>query len=44
MARPAISGISPSFIVRNVTAAISFYRDMLGFEVRSEEHSLNSSH
>jgi catechol 2,3-dioxygenase-like lactoylglutathione lyase family enzyme len=33
MARPVIGGISPSFIVRNVTAAISFYRDMLGFEV-----------
>jgi catechol 2,3-dioxygenase-like lactoylglutathione lyase family enzyme len=33
MTRPAISSISPSFIVRNVTAAISFYRDMLGFEL-----------
>jgi catechol 2,3-dioxygenase-like lactoylglutathione lyase family enzyme len=33
MTRPIISSISPSFIVRNVTAAISFYRDMLGFEV-----------
>jgi catechol 2,3-dioxygenase-like lactoylglutathione lyase family enzyme len=33
MARAAIIGISPSFIVRNVTAAIEFYRDMLGFEV-----------
>jgi catechol 2,3-dioxygenase-like lactoylglutathione lyase family enzyme len=33
MARAAISSISPSFIVRNVTTAISFYRDMLGFEV-----------
>jgi catechol 2,3-dioxygenase-like lactoylglutathione lyase family enzyme len=37
MARPAISGISPSFIVRNVTAAISFYRDMLGFEVEHQQ-------
>ena len=33
MTRPAISSISPSFIVRDVTKAISFYRDMLGFEV-----------
>jgi uncharacterized glyoxalase superfamily protein PhnB len=40
MTRPAISSISPSFIVRNVTVAISFYRDMLGFEVeyRHPEH------
>jgi catechol 2,3-dioxygenase-like lactoylglutathione lyase family enzyme len=33
MTRPAISSISPSFIVRNVTNSISFYRDMLGFEM-----------
>jgi catechol 2,3-dioxygenase-like lactoylglutathione lyase family enzyme len=33
MTRPAISGISPFFIVRNVTAATSFYRDMLGFDI-----------
>ena len=33
MTRSAISGISPSFIVRNVTAATSFYRDMLGFDI-----------
>lgn len=33
MARPVIGGISPSFIVRNVTAATLFYRDKLGFEV-----------
>jgi catechol 2,3-dioxygenase-like lactoylglutathione lyase family enzyme len=31
--RPAILGIAPSFIVRNVAAAISFYRDMLGFDI-----------
>jgi len=37
MTRPAITGISPSFIVRNVTAAISFYRDMLGFEVEYQQ-------
>jgi catechol 2,3-dioxygenase-like lactoylglutathione lyase family enzyme len=33
MTPPKISSISPSFIVRNVAAAISFYRDMLGFVV-----------
>jgi catechol 2,3-dioxygenase-like lactoylglutathione lyase family enzyme len=33
MSRPAISSISPSFIVRNVTVSIAFYRDKLGFEV-----------
>ena len=34
MTRPTISGISPFFIVADVPAALSFYRDMLGFEVR----------
>jgi catechol 2,3-dioxygenase-like lactoylglutathione lyase family enzyme len=33
MPRPAISGISPFFIVADVVAAIAFYRDMLDFEV-----------
>ena len=33
MSRPAISGISPSFIVRNAAASVAFYRDKLGFEV-----------
>ena len=33
MTRPTISGISPFFIVANVPATLSFYRDMLGFEV-----------
>jgi catechol 2,3-dioxygenase-like lactoylglutathione lyase family enzyme len=28
-----ISGIAPFFIVRNVPAALSFYRDRLGFDV-----------
>ena len=37
MAPPKISGISPSFIVRSVTAAISFYRDKLGFEVEHQQ-------
>jgi len=33
MTRPAIAGIAPSFIVRDVPAATSFYRDRLGFDV-----------
>jgi len=41
MTRAAINGISPSFIVRNVTAAISFYRDMLGFEVEYQHPNDN---
>jgi len=31
--KPAISGIAPFFIVKNVPAALSFYRDRLGFEI-----------
>ena len=31
MTRPKISEISPFFIVANVPATLSFYRDMLGF-------------
>jgi catechol 2,3-dioxygenase-like lactoylglutathione lyase family enzyme len=37
MTPPAIASISPSFIVRNVTAAISFYRDKLGFEIEHQQ-------
>ena len=37
MTRPEIGGISPSFIVQNVSAAFSFYRDRLGFEVTFQE-------
>ena len=33
MSRPTITGISPFFIVADVPAALSFYRDVLGFEV-----------
>ena len=33
MTRVRISRISPFFIVADVPAALSFYRDMLGFEV-----------
>jgi len=33
MSQPEISGIAPFFIVRNVPAALSFYRDHLGFDI-----------
>jgi catechol 2,3-dioxygenase-like lactoylglutathione lyase family enzyme len=33
MTPPAITGIAPFFIVRNVPAALAFYRDRLGFEI-----------
>ncbi|MGE3888007.1 MAG: VOC family protein [Vicinamibacterales bacterium] len=33
MATPEITGIAPFFIVRNVPAALSFYRDRLGFDI-----------
>jgi len=33
MTKPDISGIAPFFIVRSVPAALSFYRDRLGFDV-----------
>ncbi|HYN83308.1 MAG TPA: hypothetical protein VES88_17650 [Gemmatimonadaceae bacterium] len=33
MTRPEIGGISPFFIVHDATAALSFYRDQLGFEI-----------
>ena len=33
MTKPDISGIAPFFIVRNVPAAMSFYRDRLGFDI-----------
>ena len=33
MTRATISSISPFFIVADVPASLSFYRDMLGFEV-----------
>src|SRR5262249_35262486 len=33
MTKPEISGIAPFFIVKNVSAALSFYRDRLGFEI-----------
>jgi catechol 2,3-dioxygenase-like lactoylglutathione lyase family enzyme len=33
MTQPEISGIAPFFIVRDVPAALAFYRDRLGFEI-----------
>jgi catechol 2,3-dioxygenase-like lactoylglutathione lyase family enzyme len=33
MTRPDISGIAPLFVVRNVPAALAFYRDRLGFTI-----------
>lgn len=33
MTKPAIASIAPFFIVRNVPAALSFYRDRLGFDI-----------
>ena len=33
MTKPEISGIAPFFIVKNVPAALSFYRDQLGFDI-----------
>lgn len=31
--KPEIAGIAPFFIVRDVRAALSFYRDQLGFDI-----------
>ncbi len=33
MAKTEITGIAPFFIVRNVTVALNFYRDQLGFDI-----------
>jgi len=33
MIKPEISGIAPFFIVKNVPAALAFYRDRLGFDI-----------
>lgn len=37
MTQPEIGLISPCFIVRNAPAALSFYRDQLGFQVTHQE-------
>lgn len=36
MTQPDITGIAPFFIVRNVPAALAFYRHRLGFDVTFE--------
>lgn len=41
MNRPEISGISPFFIVRDATAALSFYRDQLDFEIVFQEPAID---
>ena len=33
MTKPDINGIAPFFIVKDVPAALSFYRDRLGFDI-----------
>ena len=33
LTKPEITGIAPFFIVRNVPAALAFYRDRLGFDI-----------
>jgi catechol 2,3-dioxygenase-like lactoylglutathione lyase family enzyme len=37
MTKPEISSASPFFIVQDCAAALSFYRDQLGFEITSQE-------
>ena len=37
MTRPAITSVSPFFIVRHVSTALSFYHDMLDFEIVFQE-------
>lgn len=37
MTKPEISRVSPFFIVRDGAAALSFYRDQLGFEITFQE-------
>jgi catechol 2,3-dioxygenase-like lactoylglutathione lyase family enzyme len=34
MTKPDITGIAPLFIVRDVPAAMAFYRDRLGFDIK----------
>jgi catechol 2,3-dioxygenase-like lactoylglutathione lyase family enzyme len=33
LTKPEIAGIAPFFIVKNVPAALAFYRDRLGFDI-----------
>jgi catechol 2,3-dioxygenase-like lactoylglutathione lyase family enzyme len=39
--RPEISSVSPFFIARDAAAALSFYRDQLGFEIAFQEPADN---
>ena len=39
MNKAEITGIAPFFIVRNVPAALSFYRDRLGFDITFQGRS-----
>ena len=41
MTKTEISGIAPFFIVKNVPAALSFYRDSLGFDITFQGPSEN---
>ena len=43
MTKPEISGIAPFFIVKNVPAALAFYRDRLGFEITFKGPNLTTS-
>ena len=43
MTKPEISGIAPFFIVKNVPAALSFYRDRLGFDITFQGPDLTTS-
>ena len=33
MTKPQIAGIAPFFVVKSVPAALSFYRERLGFDI-----------
>ena len=39
MSRPALDGIAPFFIAKDVAASLSFYRELLGFHVVFTEPS-----
>ena len=41
MSRPKINGIAPCFIVKNVTASVAFYRDLLDFELMFAEPAVD---
>jgi len=43
MTKPDITGIAPFFIVRNVPAALAFYRDRLEFEITFQGPKLTTS-